>query len=74
MKPATREKHSCLSSCTQRRRLIQGAAALAFLGIDAHGTAKAVAGIDLFGAFAANTFVESIDALGGAPLTLSLSY
>ena len=72
MKLATREKYPCLSPSTQHRRLMQGAAALAFLGIDAHGTAKAVVGVDLVGAFAANTFVESIDALGGAPLSSSL--
>jgi sulfur-oxidizing protein SoxY len=72
MKPTTLEKHSCLSSCSERRRLIQGAAALAFLGFGAHGTAKAVMGVDLVGAFAANTFVESIEALGGAPLSSSL--
>jgi sulfur-oxidizing protein SoxY len=72
MKPATIEKYPCSSPCAQRRRLMQGAAALAFLGIDAHGTAKAMVGVDLAGAFAANTFVESIDALGGVPVSSSL--
>lgn len=72
MKRAAIETYSCPWPCAQRRRLLQSAAAVAFLSIDAHGTAKAVVGVDFAGVFAANTFVASIDALGGVPVSSSL--
>ena len=65
----------CARPCPQRRRLLQGAGAIASLGMAAlpaaHGAAKAV-GVDPAGAFAAKTFAEAIGALGGVPAPSSL--
>jgi sulfur-oxidizing protein SoxY len=50
----------------QRRRLLQGAGAMASLGMAALPAAQAAA-VDPAGAFAAKTFAEAIGALGGVP-------
>jgi sulfur-oxidizing protein SoxY len=50
----------------QRRRLLQGAGAMASLGIAALPAAQA-ATVDVGGAFAATTFADAIGALGGVP-------
>jgi sulfur-oxidizing protein SoxY len=55
----------------QRRRLLQGAGAVASLGIAALPAARAAAP-DAAGAIAAKTFAEAIAALGGAPAPSSL--
>jgi len=58
---------------TQRRRLLQGAGAMASLGIAALPAARAAAAGDAgIGVFAAKTFAEAIGELGGAPLPSSL--
>jgi len=72
MTHATTETHPYPGPFAQRRRLLQGATAAAFLGITAHSTAKAVAGLDLADTFVANTFAASIAALGGLPVSSSL--
>jgi sulfur-oxidizing protein SoxY len=54
------------SPSTQRRRLLQGAGAMASLGIAALPVARA-ATVDVAGAFAATSFAEAISALGGVP-------
>ena len=72
MTQATTETYPCPGPFAQRRRLLQGATAAAFLGVAAHSTAKAVAGLDLADTFAANTFAASIAALGGLPASSSL--
>lgn len=65
----------CPRPCTQRRRLLQGAGAIASLGMTAlpaaHAAAKAV-GVDPADAFAAKTFAQAIGALGSVPVPSSL--
>ncbi len=53
--------------CAHRRRLLQGAGAMASLGL----TARAMA-IDPASAFAAKTFAEAVGALGAVPTPSSL--
>jgi thiosulfate oxidation carrier complex protein SoxZ len=72
MKQAAIKTYPYLAPFAQRRRLLQGAAAMVFLCTDGHSMAKAAAGVDLADTFVADTFAASIAALGGLPVSSSL--
>jgi sulfur-oxidizing protein SoxY len=60
------QAQACPPVCTRRRRLLQGAGAMASCGLAALPGAHAAA-LDTTSVFAAGTFAEALRLLGGAP-------